>query len=63
VFGGFEPKRRMGEGENRGPTQHMEEEEGGLAAGKTHGRRRRAVSGGRAPRDPDREKQGRRRSR
>jgi hypothetical protein len=60
ALGGFEPKQRMGEEENGGPARRVVEEEGGggLAAGKTHGRRRRAVSG-----DPDREKQGRRRSR
>jgi hypothetical protein len=29
ALGGFEPKRRMGEGENGGPARHVEEEEGG----------------------------------
>jgi hypothetical protein len=33
ALGGFEPKRRMGEGENGGPARRVEEEEGGLAAG------------------------------
>jgi hypothetical protein len=47
-LGGFEPKQRMGEGENGGPTWRVEEEEGSLAASKTRGRRRRVVSGGRA---------------
>jgi hypothetical protein len=48
VLGGFEPKRRMGEGENGGLARRVEEEEGGLVVGKTRDRRRRAVSGGRA---------------
>jgi hypothetical protein len=36
----------MGEGENGGPARRVEKEEGGLAAGKTRDRRRRAASGG-----------------
>jgi hypothetical protein len=38
----------MGEGENGGLARRVEEEEGGLVAGKTRDRWRRAVSGGRA---------------
>jgi hypothetical protein len=56
VLGGIEPKRRMGEGENRDLARHVEEEEGSLAAGKTRGRQRRAVAGGRALRVLDGEK-------
>jgi hypothetical protein len=58
ALGGFEPKRRMAEGENGGPTRRVEEEEGGLAIGKTSGRWRRAVLGRRAPGGSGREKTG-----
>jgi hypothetical protein len=46
VLGGFEPKRRMGEGENGGRLSVWKRKKGCLAAGKARGRWRRAVLGG-----------------